>query len=82
MIKLHELVVTTLNNNLPSQVLQIDRNISLMLLPLIVLALAQVPSIIWNNFVAVLGLAPAKSAWIKSSDSKEFKRKFSFDQID
>ena len=39
-IKLHELVLKTLNKILPVQILELDRNMSLMLLPLIILGLA------------------------------------------
>jgi hypothetical protein len=81
-MKLHQLMVDTLNKSLPAQVLEIDRNISLIILPVIVLGLAQVPSFIWNSFIAALGLSPAKTNWSKSSNKGEFNRKFSFDQID
>ena len=82
MIKLHEFVVKSLNNVLPAQILELDRNISLMILPLIILGAAQVPSMIWNSFLALLGLGPVQTAWSKSSNKSEFNRKFSFDQID
>ena len=81
-IKMHQFIVKILNDVLPKQVLDLDRNISLMLLPLIILCLSQIPSMIWQSFIAILGLAPVKTQWTKSSSKAEFIQKFSFDQVD
>lgn len=79
LVKLHEAAVSGLNKALPSQILKLDRNIAMMLLPLIILGFAQIPAMAWNSFVEMLGLAPAKVVWSKYGDSGEFTRKFSFD---
>ena len=82
LIKLHESLVTALNQVLPSQILKLDRNAAMLLLPVIILGLAQIPSMIWQAFLEMLGLAPAKTVWSKSRDGGEFSTKFSFDQVD
>ena len=78
-IKMHEVLLKSFVKAVPKDVMKIDKNMALILLPVLILILAQfvymlryIPLAIISSFV---NIGAKKTTWSK----KEFGEKFSFD---
>ena len=85
-IKMHEVLLKLMVKAVPESMLKIDKNMALMLLPVMILIMAQLVYMLKYIPVALISIfvnvGEKKTTWYKSSDSATFNQKFSFDQTD